>query len=294
MKSIKAYIQLARPQQYVKNGFVWLPLFFGNKLWDSAAAIHTLWAFLAFSLAASGIYALNDLRDIDEDRNHPTKSLRPLARGALGKSQAVVFVIAMVVLSCGISLALLPHLFLAVLSGYLLLNLAYSLRLKYHAIIDVVCISSGFVLRVLAGGISADVPVSHWIITMTFLLALFLAFAKRRDDLLLYAAGNKTRKCLDGYSLEFISLGMGIMASVIIVFYMLYTVSAEVIEKHGTNQLYVSGFWVIVGILRYLQLTFIEERSGSPSEVLIKDHFLRTVALLWLLTCYLLLYGFGR
>jgi len=290
MESFRAYLQLARPHQYVKNGFVWFPLFFGNRLWDPAAGLQTLWAFIVFSLAASSVYAFNDILDVAEDRKHPVKSVRPLASGALSQSQAVVFLTVLAVLASGLALFLLPAYFVFVLLAYLSLNVAYSLYLKHLAIVDAVCIATGFVLRVLAGGIAAGVPVSHWIITMTFLLALFLAFAKRRDDLLLAAAGNKTRKCLDGYNLEFISSSMGIMASVIIVFYVLYTVSPEVIEKHGTNHLYLSGFWVILGILRYLQVTFVEERSGSPTQVLLKDRFLRTVALLWILTCYVLLY----
>jgi 4-hydroxybenzoate polyprenyltransferase len=294
LKSIKAYIQLARPHQYVKNGFIWLPVFFGNKLWEPAAVLDTFWAFLIFSLAASSVYALNDIRDAGEDRMHPVKSSRPVASGALSPSQAMTFLVVTIVITWVLTLLLMPSHFMLVLLAYLLLNLSYSLYLKHMALVDVVCISTGFVLRVLAGGISGDVAVSHWIITMTFLLALFMAFAKRRDDLLLAVAGNRTRRCLDGYNLEFISLSMGIMAAVIIVSYVLYSISPEVTGKHGTDQLYLSGFWVILGILRYMQVTFVEERSGSPTQVLLKDNFLRTVALLWILTCYLLLYGLNR
>jgi hypothetical protein len=141
---------------------------------------------------------------------------------------------------------------------------------------------------VAAGGEVAEVPISHWIITMTFLLALFLAFAKRRDDCLMSAAGRNTRKCSDSYSLEFVSTSMAVMASVIIVAYLLYTVSPETIQKHGTDQLYLTGVWVIIGLLRYLQITFVEERSGSPTKVFLQDYFLQIVILLWIASFFLL------
>jgi len=128
---------------------------------------------------------------------------------------------------------------------------------------------------------------------MTFLLALFLALSKRRDDLILAAQGHNCRKSLDGYNLEFVSLSMGFMASVILVSYILYTVSPEVVSKYETRQLYLTAFWVVLGLLRYMQITFVREGSGSPTLVLLKDGFLQTVLLLWIGSFYLLLYGIG-
>ena len=156
---------------------------------------------------------------------------------------------------------------------------------------DIVCIAIGFVLRIFAGGLAAGIAVSPWLVIMTFLLALFLALAKRRDDLLIVNdGGTRVRKAIDGYNLEFISLAMGIMASVIIVAYILYTVSPEVVAKHGTGKLYISGIWVLLGLLRYLQITFVEEKSGSPTLVLIKDYLLQGVIVLWLANIFILLY----
>lgn len=291
LERIKAWAQLARIHQYVKNVFVFSPLFFGYKLLDLEAVFRTFAAFAFFCAAASSIYALNDLTDLEEDRKHPVKSGRPLASGALKRSDALIFMGVTAAFALGPSLFLLPFRFVLVVLAYLALNVLYSRYLKHKAIIDVVCISIGFVLRVLAGGIAADVTVSQWIIIMTFLLALFLAFAKRRDDLLVAAGRNDVRKSLDGYSLELISLSMGVMASVIIVSYVLYTMSPSVIERHGGSRLYLSSIWVIMGTLRYLQITFVEERSGTPSLLLLKDRFLHSVVLLWALNCYLLLYG---
>ncbi|MFP5212329.1 MAG: UbiA prenyltransferase family protein [Acidobacteriota bacterium] len=286
-----ACIQLARPHQYIKNAFIWLPLFFGYKLTDPHAVLSTFWAFAAFSLAASGVYVLNDMLDVEEDRKHPQKRYRPLASGALSAKSGIVFLLLLLALSASITLLTLPMSFLYVLLAYLGLNLLYSLRLKHVAIVDVVCIAVFFVLRVIGGGIVAGVQASHWIVIMTFLLALFLALGKRRDDLLILSkSGQATRKCLDGYNLEFVSLSMVIMTSVVIVSYILYCVSPEVTKKHGTDNLYLTSFWVIVGLLRYMQLTFVEERSGSPTVALLNDYFLWAIIIGWITTFYWLIY----
>ena len=294
MDKIRALVQLARPPQYLKNGFIFLPLFFGHRLHDLNAVWAAWWAFVAFCLAASSVYAVNDIHDIQEDRQHPAKKFRPLAAGVLSKSEASLFALVLMALSLAVSLTFLGPVFLLPLAAYLLLNLVYSYGLKHLAIIDVFCIALGFVLRIFAGGLAADVWISHWLVLMTFLLALFLALAKRRDDLLLAANGINVRRSLDNYNLEFISLSMVLMAAVIIVSYILYTVSPEVVSKHGTNNLYLTSIWVVMGLLRYMQITFVEQRSGSPTLILLKDSFLRVIILLWLLSFYLLFYVFGR
>jgi hypothetical protein len=152
------------------------------------------------------------------------------------------------------------------------------------------CIATGFVLRVFAGGAAADIDISHWIIIMTFLLALFLGMAKRRDDIILASDGFGVRSSISGYNKEFISLGMVFMASVIVVAYLLYTVSPEVCEKYKTDHLFLTGFWVILGVLRYMQITFVEQKSGSPTMVLIKDPFLQSVIVLWMVNFYMFIY----
>lgn len=294
MNKLAACVQLARPHQYLKNGFIWLPLFFGYKLRDAGIVLDVFWAFVAFCLTASSMYALNDLRDVEEDCRHPSKKFRPIACGALQKSEAVLFMILLLTASLTISFAFLSRSFLVILGAYLVLNFAYSGGLKHLAIVDVTLIAVGFVLRVFAGGVAAEIWPSHWLILMTFLLAVFLALSKRRDDLLLAACGHNTRRCLDGYNLEFVSLSMILMASVVIVSYILYTVSPEVTGKHRTHHLYLTTFWVIVGLLRYMQITFVEQKSGSPTLVLLKDVFLQTVIFLWIGSFYLILYVLGH
>ena len=293
MQKLKWYLQLARTPHYVKNGFIWLPLFFGYKLNHAPSVLKTLYTCIAFCMVCSAIYVINDLKDVSEDRLHPTKKYRPLASNRITASEAVGFSIALLTLSCLFSLLLLPKTILFILGVYAILNIAYSVYLKNHAIIDITCIAIGFVLRVYAGGISAQVTVSQWIIIMTFLLAIFLALAKRRDDLIILSeGGERPRASISGYNKEFVSISMMVMASVIIVSYILYTVSPEVTVKHGTHKLYLTGFWVILGLLRYLQITFVENQSGSPTQVLIRDRFLQITILFWLINAYVLLYYF--
>lgn len=293
LRKIRLFVELARPHQYIKNFFVWLPLFFGLKLKDKWALINTFLAFITFCFAASSVYIINDLRDIQEDRQHPTKKKRPLASGAIQPRGALIFMVGLFILTI-ITGAWLPQPdFFSILGSYIFLNVAYSFFLKHLAIIDVICIALGFVLRVLAGGVAAAVEVSHWLIIMTFLLAIFLALAKRRDDLLLVAEGHSVRRAIDGYNLEFVSTSMAIMAAVIIVAYILYTVAPETIQKHGTDRLYLTSFWVVAGLLRYLQLALVKNCTASPTKVLLQDRFLQSVLLLWVVSFFFLLYDVG-
>ncbi len=283
------FLKLIRPHQFLKNGFVWIPLLFGYKLMDLRAVINTFHAFSSFCLVAGSIYIINDIFDIESDNKHPVKRLRPLASGDVEIGEALI--LCAVLLSAGAVLStVLSFQFQSILGAYLALNLAYSLLLKKWAIVDVICIALGFVLRVFAGGTAAGVAISHWIVIMTFLLSLFLAFAKRRDDLLLSRNGHSVREALHGYNLQFVSSSMVIMASVTIVAYLLYSVSPEIARKHGTDNMYLTGFWVIAGLLRYLQITFVEEKSGAPTLILIKDVFMQTVIVFWLISIYLLIY----
>ena len=290
MSKIRALITLARPHQYIKNVFIFLPIFFAHKLFDSHALIQTCWAFVVFCLGASSVYVVNDIFDVEVDRIHPIKKHRPLAAGILANREAFIFAGILLLFSLLLTITQLNLIFFLLLSSYLLLNYLYSCSFKKYAIIDINVIAVGFIIRVFAGGLTADVFPSHWLIIMTYLLALFLALAKRRDDLLLMSSGQKVRQNIDGYSLEFVSHSMVIMAAVIIVSYILYTVSPEVILVHKTTNLYLTTFLVIIGLLRYLQITFVEQRSGSPTSIILKDHFMQTVIILWLLSAYFIIY----
>lgn len=290
--AIRGLVRLARPHQYLKNLFVLLPLFFGWKLGDEGAVWSAIGAFAAFCLAASAVYVFNDLRDVLQDREHPVKKNRPVASGLVSPGQAWTFLAVLAACALGLSAVVPGQAFPWIVCAYMAVNLAYSLGVKHMAIVDLMCIAVGFVLRVFAGGSATGVTPSHWIVIMTFLLALFLGLAKRRDDLLLAACGSRTRKCLDGYSLEFVSLCMAVMAGVVIVSYILYTLSPDVMAKHGTDKLYLTSLWVVAGMLRYMQITFVESRSGSPTQVLLKDPFIQVCIALWVASCSLILYVF--
>ncbi len=285
-----------RPHQYVKNVLIFFPAFFAKKMglggeFDLNLLLQTLAAFAAFCLFASTVYILNDYADRQEDRLHPKKKNRPLASGAV--QPAAAFVQMALQLAIGMALFLWAGGWplLALGAAYLLMNTAYSFKLKHIPIIDLVVIATGFVMRLFVGAMVGGIALSMWIILITFLLALFLGLAKRRDDVLLLAKGKKVRKAIDGYNLEFINGAMIMMASVTVVAYISYTISPDSQAFFKNKNLYYTVFWVILGILRYLQITFVEEKSGSPTKVLLKDLFLQLTILGWLVTFGVLIYA---
>ncbi len=277
---MKAIIKLLRPHQYVKNLFIFAPILFAFNF-NAINFTNTLIAFVLFSLIASSIYILNDLMDIQEDRAHPKKKFRPIASGEVSTKVAKYLFIALSSISLSLAFSFSAELFY-VLSAYFLLNIAYSLKLKHISIVDIFIISTGFVLRLFAGSVATGIELSMWIIIMTFLLALFLSLAKRRDDVLLSLEGKDTRKNIDGYNLEFVNATMVLMSGVVIVSYILYTISEEVTQRLHTEYLYLTSFFVILGIFRYMQITFVENNSGSPSKIVVKDTFMKITILLWI------------
>ena len=278
-------IKLIRPHQYIKNIFVFAPLLFSFR-YTYSDILNISVVFILFSLIASSIYVFNDLMDIEEDRQHPKKKFRPLANEKVKKRTAIIFIFLLSSVSLIGAFSFNQELFY-ILLFYFILNISYSLKLKHISIVDIFIIATGFVLRLFAGASVIEAPLSMWIIIMTFLLALFLAIAKRRDDFVLSKIGKETRKNVDGYNLEFVNAIMVLMSGVIIVSYILYTVSAEVIERLNTEYLYITAFFVIIGIMRYMQIIFVEENSGNPTMIVLKDRFLQVAILLWLLSFFI-------
>jgi decaprenyl-phosphate phosphoribosyltransferase len=274
--------QLLRVHQYIKNLFVFTPLFFSFDF-SGTKFTEVLIVFVLFSLLASSVYIFNDLMDIEEDKQHPEKRLRPLASGKVSQKIAILMIV-LISLSTFIVAFVFNETLFFILLFYFILNIAYSLRLKHIAIVDIFIIAIGFVLRVFAGASVLEEPLSMWIIIMTFLLALFLALAKRRDDILLAKEGKQVRKNIDGYNEAFINTAMTLMAGVVIVAYILYTVSTSVMQRFETEYLYLATFFVILGILRYMQITFVEEQSGSPTKMVLKDKFLQLTIIGWLVS----------
>ena len=288
--NIAVLIKLMRPHQYIKNLFIFLPLFFALKITDTALLTNAVIAFIAFSLTASAIYILNDYHDIEEDRQHPKKKNRPLASGEIGKTQAIV-IMAVLAVSGFLLMATLSLSAVGILAAYVVMNIAYSFYLKHVAIVDVTIIAIGFVLRLFIGSAITGITLSMWIVIMTFLLALFMALAKRRDDVLIFMeTGKKMRKVIDGYNLQFLDTAMAIMASVVIVAYTIYTTSSEVVERFHTQYLYLTSLFVILGIMRYLQIAFVHLDSGSPTRIVLKDRFMQLTIIAWVITFTWILY----
>ncbi len=284
-----SYIKLLRPEQWAKNLFIFIPLFFEGHFFELSLLLKLGAAFVSFSLVCSAIYVLNDYRDIEADRAHPKKRERPLASGEVSKGAGLAMMSLLAVAGLGIGL-LLNVWFFTILLTYVAINIGYSFGLKHIGILDILLIASGFLLRTVSGGIVADVPVSQWLIIMIFLLALFLAIAKRRDDVVLGAdSGLLIRKSVRNYNLEFINACMTMIAGIIVVAYLMYTISDEVVMRLGDYLVYTSVF-VIAGLMRYLQITLVEKNSGSPTKLLYKDSFIQITLVGWILSFFWLIY----
>ncbi len=287
---MKNYIRLLRPKDWAKNAFIFLPLFFAGELLNFEALLEAFEGFLCFSFVASCIYILNDYRDIEDDKKHPEKCKRPLAAGLISKN--VAFAIALLLLVIGLTWAwFIRDKFFFVLSIYFLLNLGYSFGLKRIPILDIFIIAIGFVLRVKAGSVIDRIVLSEWLVIMVFLLALFMALAKRRDDVLLkIKSGNDMRAASKGYNLDFINIALALICAVIVVAYFMYTMSPEVIQRLGTYRLYYTCLFVLAGIFRYLQLIYVHSDSESPVKILYRDRFIQGTIILWVVSFYIILY----
>ena len=291
---IKSILRLTRPKQWIKNMFVFIPMFFGGELFD----LHSVWlavlTFLAFRLVASSIYCYNDIVDVDADRHHPVKCLRPIASGEVSIRLGYILMTLTFCLGMGVLLLLPPEVMspvMAVIVFYYVLNLAYCSKLKQFAILDVCIVAFGFVLRILAGGFACELALSNWIVIMTFLLTLFMSFAKRRDDVLrMNSTGEAPRKNTVRYNLTFINQAITITASVTLVCYIMYCVSPEVSERFDTPYLYLTFVFVLLGLLRYIQIAVVDEKSGDPTKIILHDHFSQIIVVAWILSFLLMIY----
>lgn len=290
---MKKTLLLIRPQQWIKNGFVLIPMFFGGRLLNVDDAIASVVTFFAFSFVASAIYCFNDIIDVEADRRHPIKCHRPIASGAVSVPTAYALMVILTLLSA-LLLFFLPQRAgetAGIVAFYFLLNMAYCLWLKRHAIIDVCTVAFGFVLRILAGGMACDVAVSNWLVLMTFLLALFLSFAKRRDDVLrMNETGEPPRRNTIRYNLTFVNQAITVTGTVTLVCYIMYTVSPEVVSRFHAPYLYLTSIFVLVGLLRYMQLTVVDEVSGDPTKILLRDRFTQAIVVAWIMSFLLIIY----
>jgi decaprenyl-phosphate phosphoribosyltransferase len=284
-----ALIRLARPRQWIKNGFVVAPLFFTPGALNLANAGQVLVAVVAFCLLSSAVYAFNDWCDRDADRDHPSKRTRPIASGEVSASAGLGF--SLLLLAAGLVVAfLLPRLAAIYCLVYVVLQALYSTRLKHVSVIDVMVVAIGFVLRIEVGSAAIQVAPTVWIVVCTFLLALFMALAKRRDDLVRHMSDHH-RPALAGYNPAFLNTALGIVLAALVVSYLIYTTDPAAIQKFHTDKLYLTVPFVVAGVFRYLQIALVEERSGSPTDLALTDRFLIVSVLGWLLTFAVLIYS---
>lgn len=268
---LKALIRAMRPIQWVKNVFVLAPIVFAEQLGDPQVLGRAMLAFIAFCFAASAIYLVNDLRDREEDRRHPLKRHRPIASGALSVPVATAAAVALAVAALAVALGF-GTFFTILIVVYLAINLLYSSGLKHVVILDVMAVSSGYVIRVLAGAAAIDVEVSRWLLLCTIFLALFLIFSKRRHELVLLAdeaAGH--RAVLDHYSPAFLDQMINVVTASTVVSYALYAVDDLTVEKFGSDRLVYTLPMVLFGIFRYLYLTYQQLEKRNPTEQVLRD-----------------------
>lgn len=292
---MKKYLKLLRVEQWVKNLFVFVPLFFSGNIKNLDLLTKSIFAFIIFSLAAGVVYILNDYNDIEADRKHPEKRRRPLASGAISKSTAIGILIGLVIVNILLTLFAQFYLntpiwkFASIIVIYFLMNLAYTFKLKHVPIIDIFIIAIGFVLRVQAGGYITGIFISQWATLLTFVLALVLAIGKRRGELINAQISGKTRKSLDGYNVQFADIALSISITLAILCYLMFTLSPEVQLKSHSSIFYTVVF-VVFAFLRYLQQTLVYNRTESPTKILYRDRYIQITLLLWVASFLILIY----
>jgi 4-hydroxybenzoate polyprenyltransferase len=285
-----ALVRSMRPKQWVKNLLVFAGLVFSLNLFNTTDLVRSFAAFLAFCLASGAVYIVNDIADRENDQRHPKKRLRPIASGALAPGAAAVGA----VLAALLALAggwLLDLRFGAVVTGYLLMQLAYSFALKRVVVLDVMVVAAGFALRAIAGTYVVHVTISPWLFVCTILLALFVALAKRRHELMFLDDGGIThRSVLGKYSEPLLDQMIAVATSSAVITYCLYTIAPETVTKFGTRNLILTVPFVLYGVFRYLYLVYRKEQGGAPEKVLLTDFPLVLAVLLWMASVVVILY----
>lgn len=289
INKIILYAKLIRVTNWLKNIFVFVPIVFSRHLFDSNYLIKVIVAFITFSLAASLIYVFNDIVDIEKDKIHPLKKFRPLANGLMSKSEAwMAFTILFFITS--LLCTLIRSEFVIVIFLYFLINIFYSLYLKNIVIVDVFCISAGFMLRVIGGALIISVYISKWLILTTLFLSLFLAIMKRRVEFMSYQKIVEQREVLNQYSLSFIDQMVSITAAGVVISYALYTVASRTVLEFGTERLIYTSIFVLFGIFRYMYLAFKQNKGENVAEILLTDVPMIINSLLYIAAALLIIY----
>ena len=288
MKKLFDLLRLMRSQQWVKNSFVFIGLLFGHAWHDPHLVAQVVIAFFAFCLVSSSIYTFNDIVDVEQDKLHPRKCKRPLASGAVSMLAAIKLAALLGVLGLALAYAASPAV-LIILSGYVLMNIAYSRKLKHVVILDVFIIATGFMLRILAGTLGVGIPPSQWLLLCGLMVTLFLGFTKRRAEIItLNEEKSSHRKVLEQYSPVLLDKMIGITASGVIMSYSLYTMNSDTIRIHGTVNLIYTVPFVMYGVFRYIYLLHHQNKGGDTAQDFMRDLHLLIAVGAWALTTFLL------
>ena len=290
MKIILDYLKLARPNNWIKNLIIFTPIYFAGRIPDIALLKYSLITFISFSFLTSSVYILNDFIDLEHDRTHPSKKNRPLASGKVPIAHAGAMAIALLIFGLGLIFSLYSIETFHISLSYVVIMVAYCLVFRKRALVDIGIIAIGFVLRLYVGSAVTGIPNSMWIIIMTFLLALFIALAKRRDDLTIPVINDrKARESLNGYNLTLVDSLIIVLVPIIIVSYILYCTADENITRVGNN-LYMTSVFVFFGFMRYLQLIFVKNLGGDPMGLLFRDSGIQLVLFFWISSFAWILY----
>jgi 4-hydroxybenzoate polyprenyltransferase len=291
-RTLKMLLKTMRPKQWVKNVIVYAGVVFAGKIFDVRSLGLATLGLILFCAISSAVYLLNDLVDIEKDRQHPRKKLRPLASGALSKNTAIATMLGLLAVGLPLSFYAQPLFGLTILA-YFVMQIGYCFYLKNVVILDVFTIAAGFVMRAVAGALIVQVVVSPWLLVCTMLLALFLGLAKRRHELVLLADGAADhRKILKEYSSELVQEMISVVTSAVVVAYSLYAITAPNLPKNNLMALTIP--FVLYAIFRYLYLVYQKDEGGSPEELLLKDVPLLVCIMLWGLTSIGILYFFPK
>jgi 4-hydroxybenzoate polyprenyltransferase len=289
-QTLRAFVEALRPRQWLKNGIIFAGLIFSQNLFDATQVLLAVGGFVLFCALSSSVYMINDLGDLERDRVHPTKRLRPLASGRL--PLAAVYVAAPILAAAGLALSFVLRLEFGLLAlGYFALNLAYTYWLKHIAIVDVMSIAIGFVIRAIAGAEVIAVIISPWLLICTIFLALFIALAKRRHELLVLEAGaGDHRVSLAHYSPYLLDQMIAVVTASTVISYVLYTVWPDTVAKFGTHDLVYTSPFVIFGVFRYLYLVHQRAEGGAPERIPLSDTPMLINLALWAASVVVVLY----
>lgn len=293
--AVAAFVRSMRPAQWVKNLIVFAGLLFGQKLLAEGMLLRSVAAFVVFCGLAGAQYVINDVQDIESDRRHPQKSLRPLAAGQIRPAPALLGAVLVVLLSLGAAFWLGRGFGVTALA-YFVLGVSYSYVLKHQAILDVFAIALGFVIRAAAGAIVVATEISAWLLVCTFFLALFLALAKRRHEIrLLGSDAAAHRRALADYSPDFLDQMIAVVTTSTVLSYALFTVSTDSLEfkRYGTHLLVYTVPLVLYGIFRYLYLVFRLDQGGSPTRLLLTDRGIQATVVVWIIAVAGIMYRGG-